>query len=88
MYLAGACPKPPCLQCGEQTTTVPPATTMPTTKKPVKCEPENNGNFSVVYYPPNQEITGAYMESMRNSSEYATRFDIGRRWIIALGELT
>ncbi|KAK7487801.1 hypothetical protein BaRGS_00020942 [Batillaria attramentaria] len=74
-------PDSPCLQCNEQPSTTTSTTSAPTAA-PVRCEPERTGNLSKVMYPPDQEITGAYSITPRNSSEYTTRFDIGQRWIL------
>ncbi|XP_076435087.1 metabotropic glutamate receptor 2-like [Babylonia areolata] len=83
-YQPGQCPDSPCLQCGELPTTT---TTTTTTASAGNCQPINDGNTSAVYYPHGQEITGAYMQGERMDSEYATRFEVGQRWIIALGVL-
>lgn len=38
-------------------------------------------------YPSGQAITGAYSDYPRGDGEYGTRFDLGHKWIIALGVL-
>lgn len=85
-YSAGLCPDSPCLQCNElpSTTTSPPTTT---TLPGRTCPPIETSNQTAVYYPYGQEITGAYSITPRQNSEFTTRFDIGHRWIIALGVL-
>ncbi|KAK7087453.1 metabotropic glutamate receptor 2-like [Littorina saxatilis] len=85
-YGPSRCHVSPCLPCGEMPTTTTTTTEAPSTTVPI-CKPPFGGNFSVVYYPPDQEITGAYMKTSRKDSEFATRFEIGRKWIIALGAL-
>ena len=85
-YNPGQCPDSPCLQCGEEPTTTTTTTTLAPATRATVCQPDNADNFSMVYYPPDQEITGAYMQGRRGNDEYGTRFDIRQRWIIALGK--
>ncbi|XP_059165918.1 metabotropic glutamate receptor 3-like isoform X2 [Physella acuta] len=73
-------------QCCEPPTTVAPTTISMTTQQPVIS---STGSLSTVpvQYPLGQVITGAYQNVYRANEEYGTRFDLGHKWIIALGVL-
>ncbi|KAL8599974.1 hypothetical protein ACOMHN_038973 [Nucella lapillus] len=88
-YRPGQCHDNPCPQCPDTSpSTTPPLTTpLSPVTTPRRCGPVYKGNLSRVYYPPDHEITGAYMLGQRSDLSFATRFEIGQRWIIALGVL-
>ncbi|XP_071094247.1 metabotropic glutamate receptor 3-like [Haliotis cracherodii] len=78
----------PCTDCGEVSTTQAPTTAMTTAPTATSTkDPTEGGNFTFVKFPTSQELTGAYFKSPRNGEMWMTRFEIGQRWIIALGVL-
>lgn len=83
-----SCPESPCLVCGEVPPS-PPTTTVETTAAPVvtTTDPTEGGKYSFVKFMSGQHFTGVYSDSVRDSDEFGTRFDIGQKWIIALGVL-
>lgn len=89
-YSVPTCPLPNNNQCCEIPTTVAPTTTTPVVATGTTSGATGaNGKPSVtkVEYPTEQAITGAFSEQSRDSKEYGTRFDLGHKWIIALGVL-
>ena len=88
-YRAGRCHDYPCLQCHETlptTTTTTTAVILPTPTNGRLCMDDGDESYSKIYYPRNHELTGAYVHTMRDNSEYTMRFDNGQNWIIALGK--
>ncbi|XP_067683879.1 metabotropic glutamate receptor 3-like [Haliotis asinina] len=78
----------PCTDCGEVATTPAPTTAMTTSQTVTTTkDPTEGGNFTFVKFPTTQELTGAYFKSPRSGEMWMTRFEIGQRWIIALGVL-
>ncbi|XP_055861744.1 metabotropic glutamate receptor 3-like isoform X2 [Biomphalaria glabrata] len=88
-YSIPSCPFPGQNLCCEASTTT--VTTTTSTTSATTAASNNGGNSKastvVVQYPVDQAITGAYSNMDRDSSEYGTRFDLGHKWIIALGVL-
>ncbi|XP_069136390.1 metabotropic glutamate receptor 3-like [Argopecten irradians] len=82
------CPDSPCLVCGEIPTT-PSPTTVRTTPAPIvtTTDPTEGGRYKFVRFMAGQHFTGVFSDGMREDDEYGTRFEIGQKWIIALGVL-
>lgn len=85
-YSPAECPNCPYWQSTSTMATT--TTTVRTSTAASICKYSIYGNYTMVPYPENQEITGAFdLQNLpRTSSEAMTRFEIGQRWIIALGE--
>ncbi|CAL1543924.1 unnamed protein product [Lymnaea stagnalis] len=89
-YSGPVCPLPYQNLCCEVPTTIAPPTTTPIVATGTTAAVTgSNGKSSVtkVEYPTEQAITGAFSDQSRDSKEYGTRFDLGHKWIIALGVL-
>ncbi|XP_052073192.1 metabotropic glutamate receptor 3-like isoform X2 [Mytilus californianus] len=80
------CPNSPCLECGEM-----PSTTQPTTRSPTTTtvttttDITEGGKYTQVLMLSTQEFTGVYADQRRDM--YELRFELGHKWIIALGVL-
>ncbi|OWF46220.1 metabotropic glutamate receptor-like [Mizuhopecten yessoensis] len=83
-----SCPESPCLVCGE-VPPVPSTTTVRTTAAPVitTTDPTEGGKYKFIKFMAGQHFTGVFSGGMRMGDEYGTRFDVGQKWIIALGVL-
>ncbi|XP_041347672.1 metabotropic glutamate receptor 2-like [Gigantopelta aegis] len=87
-YEASTCPEP-CPACDIFRTTTPPTTPGVTraTAPPTTADSTQAGNYTIIKFPADQVVTGAYPITFteRTAEEYMTRFEVGQRWIIALG---
>lgn len=80
------CPHSPCLECGEVPSTLAPSTQAPTTTT-IKTTTDitEGGKYIQVLMLAKQEFTGVYADQPRD--KFDVRFEIGQKWIIALGVL-
>ncbi|CAG5126096.1 unnamed protein product [Candidula unifasciata] len=84
-----SCPNPGQGVCCEviTSTTAAPTTAVTGGNASTTSIPTTPSKYSQVMYPVGQVITGAFSEEERYDNEYGTRFDVGQKWIIALGVL-
>ena len=91
-YYPGATCPPPCDVCPRPTTTTQPRETSTTTTTQMTSttttDPTEGGKYMFVKFPIHQEMTGAFPSSVDNNRNMLrTRYDIGQKWIIAVGVL-